>query len=50
MGAPSLEALRAGLDEALGSMIYWEVSMPTAGGLELDDFKVLSNLSYSTVL
>ncbi|GAB0193654.1 hypothetical protein GRJ2_001830700 [Grus japonensis] len=35
--APSLEVSKARLDEALGNLVHWRVSLPTAGGLELDD-------------
>jgi len=35
--APSLEAFKARLDVALGSLVWWLVTLPTAGGLELDD-------------
>lgn len=35
--APSLEAFGAGLDGALGGLVWWEVFLPVAGGLELDD-------------
>jgi len=35
--APSLEAFKAGLDVALGSLAYWLATLPTAGGLKLDD-------------
>ena len=34
--APSLEVFKARLDGALGSLVWWEVSLPMAGGLELD--------------
>lgn len=34
--APSLEVFKAGLDGALDSVIYWKVSLPMAGMLELD--------------
>jgi len=30
--APSLEVLKARLDGALGSLGWWEVSLPMAGG------------------
>jgi len=36
VGAPSLEALRARLDGALGSLSCWVVALPKAVGLELD--------------
>jgi len=35
--APSLEALKARLDGALGSLIWWEGNHLTAGALELED-------------
>jgi len=35
--APSLEVFKARLDEALSSLVKWKVSLPMAGGLELDD-------------
>ncbi|GAB0178112.1 hypothetical protein GRJ2_000276500 [Grus japonensis] len=35
--APSLEVFKARLDGALGSLIWWKVSLPMARGLELDD-------------
>ena len=35
--APSLEVLKARLDGALSNLVYWKVSLPMAGGLELDD-------------
>jgi len=35
--APSLEVFKARLDRALSSLVSWKVSLPMAGGLELDD-------------
>jgi len=35
--APSLEVFKARLDEALSNLVQWKVSLPVAGGLELDD-------------
>ena len=35
--APSLEAFKARLDVALGSLGWWLVTLNTAGGLKLDD-------------
>ena len=35
--APSLEAFKARLDVALGSLVWWLVTLHTAGGLELND-------------
>ena len=39
MNAPSLEVLKARLDGALSNLVYWEVSLPIAEGLELYDLK-----------
>ena len=35
--APSLEALKARLDVALGSLVWWLVTLHIAGGLKLTD-------------
>ena len=35
--APSLEAFKATLDGALGSLIQWVAALPMAGELELND-------------
>ena len=35
--APSLEASKARLDVALGSLVWWLVTLHVAGGLKLDD-------------
>ena len=35
--APSLQAFKARLDVALGSLVCWLVTLHTAGGLKLDD-------------
>jgi len=49
--APSLEVFNARLDEALGSLVLWLATLPTAGALELSDlFKARSNLSHSVIL
>ena len=37
VGAPSLEAFKARLDVALGSLVSWLVTLHIAGGLKLDD-------------
>ena len=34
--APSLKVFKARLDGALVNLVWWEVSLPMAGGLELD--------------
>ena len=36
--APSLEVFKARLDGAVSNLVWWEVSLPMAGGLELDGF------------
>ena len=35
--APPLEVFKARLDGALSNLFWWEVSLPMAGKLELDD-------------
>jgi len=35
--APSLQAFKARLDVALGSLVWWLVTLHIAGGLELND-------------
>ncbi|PKU32181.1 hypothetical protein llap_17513 [Limosa lapponica baueri] len=35
--APSLEVYETRLDGALSNLVWWEVSLPMAGGLELGD-------------
>jgi len=35
--ALALEVFKARLDGALSSLIWWKVTLPMAGGLELDD-------------
>ena len=35
--APSLEAFKARLDVALSSLVWWLVTLHTAGGLKLND-------------
>jgi len=37
VAAPSLAVLKARLDGALSNLVWWKVSLPTAGGLELGD-------------
>ena len=37
VAAPSLAVSKARLDGALRNLVWWKVSLPTAGGLELDD-------------
>ena len=32
--APSLEAFKARLDVALGSLVWWLATLPVAGGIE----------------
>ena len=35
--APSLEAFKARLDVALGSLVWWSATLHIAGGLKLDE-------------
>jgi len=37
VGAPSLEAFKARLDVALGSLVWWLATLHIAGRLKLDD-------------
>jgi len=37
VAAPSLAVFKARLDGALSKLVWWKVSLPIAGGLELDD-------------
>ena len=37
MDATSLDAFKAGLDVALGSLVWWLATLHIAGGLKLDD-------------
>ena len=37
--APSLEAFKARLDVALGSLVWWLATLHTAGGLKLHDLR-----------
>ena len=39
VNVPSLEALKARLYEAVSNLVKREMSLPIAGGLELDDLK-----------
>ena len=48
--APSLEAFKARLDVALGSLVWWLVTLHTGGGLKLDDHWVLFNPGHSMAL
>jgi len=37
VGAPCLAVFKARLDGALSNLVWWKVSLPMAGELELDD-------------
>jgi len=37
VAAPSLAVFKARLDGTLSNLVWWKVSLPTAGGLELSD-------------
>jgi len=48
--APSLEAFKTRLDGALSNLIWWVLSLPIAGELELDDCKVPFNPNHPMIL
>ena len=48
--APSLEALKARLDMALGSLVWWLATLHVAAGLKLSDTAVLFNPGHSVTL
>jgi len=50
LGTPSLEAFKAGLDGALCSLISWEATLSTSGGLNWVIFRVPANTNYSVIL
>jgi len=39
VAAPSREVFKARLDGALSNLVWWKVSLPTAGDLERDDLQ-----------
>ena len=49
VGAPSLEAFKARLDVALGSLVCWLVTLHTAGGWNWMSIVVLLNPGHSMV-
>ena len=48
--APSLEVLKARLDDVLGNLVWWEVSVPMAAGWNQVGFKVPSNPNRSVTM
>ena len=48
--APSLEAFKARLDMALGSLVWWLATLHVAEGLKLNDTAVLFNPGHSVTL
>ena len=48
--APSLEAFKARLDGAVSNLVWWEVSLPIAGGWNEVISKVPSNPNHSMIL
>lgn len=48
--APSLKIFKAGLDGDGGKLVWWKVSLPTAGDWNKMIFKVASNPSLSMIL
>jgi len=41
LSAPSLAVFKPRLDRALSNLVWWKVSLPMAGGLELDYLRSL---------
>ena len=50
MDAPSLEAFKARLDVALGSLVCWLATLHTAGGWNWMSIVVLFNTGHSMIL
>jgi len=50
VGAPSMEAFKARLDGAVSNLVWWEVSLPIAGGWNYMILNVPSNPNHSMVL
>ena len=50
MDAPSLEAFNARLDVALGSLVWWFVTLHIAGGWIEMSIVVLFNPGHATIL
>ena len=50
VGAPSLEAFKARLDVALGSLVWWLATLYIAGGLKSMIIVVLFNPGHSMIL
>ena len=48
--APSMEAFKARLDGAVSNLVWWEVSLPIAGGWNYMILNVPSNPNHSMVL
>jgi len=48
--APSLEAFKARLDVALGSLVWWFVTLHIAGGWSWRSIVVLCNPGHSVIL
>jgi len=48
--APSLQAFKARLDVALGSLVCWLATLHIAGGLKLDDYCGPFNPGHSMIL
>jgi len=49
-GAPSVEALKARLDGALGSLSWWEAALPMAEGWGWLGCELPSNPNHSRIL
>jgi len=47
---PILEVFQARLDEAVSNLVWWEASLPTAVGLEINDLKGPFHPTHSVIL
>jgi len=50
VGAPFLAVPKARLDGTLSNLVWWEVSLPMAEGVEPGGFKGPSNPNHSVIL
>ena len=50
VNVPSLEAFKARLDGAVSNLVWWEASLPIAGGWNEMVLKVPSNPNHSMIL
>ena len=50
VGAPSLAVFKARLDGAVSNLVWWQVSLPMAGGWNWMILKALSNTNHAVIL